>query len=77
MGTPVSSTNVTDHHDMTVILLKVVLNTITLFEVQFYTFIFFQHKPSEGELFKQVKIHIRFLLTNYFLFIVIDWIDLT
>jgi hypothetical protein len=29
-GTPVSSTNKTDHHDMTEILLKVVLNTISL-----------------------------------------------
>jgi hypothetical protein len=28
--TPVSSTNKTDHHDITEILLKVVLNTITL-----------------------------------------------
>ena len=27
-GTPVSSTNKTDHHDITEILLKVVLNTI-------------------------------------------------
>jgi hypothetical protein len=29
-GTPVSSTNKTDHHDITKILLKVSLNTITL-----------------------------------------------
>ena len=29
-GTPVSSTNKTNHHDITEILLKVVLNTITL-----------------------------------------------
>ena len=29
-GTPVSSTNKTDSHDITEILLKVVLNTITL-----------------------------------------------
>ncbi len=29
-GTPVSSTNKTDHHDITEILLKVALNTITL-----------------------------------------------
>jgi hypothetical protein len=29
-GTPVSSTNTTDRHDMTEILLKVALNTITL-----------------------------------------------
>jgi hypothetical protein len=29
-GSPVSSTNKTDHHDKTEILLKVVLNTITL-----------------------------------------------
>ena len=28
MGHPVSSTNKTDHHDITEILLKVVLNTI-------------------------------------------------
>jgi len=30
MGTPVSSTNKTNHHDITEILLKVALNTITL-----------------------------------------------
>jgi hypothetical protein len=30
MGTPVSSTNKTDHNDITKILLKVALNTITL-----------------------------------------------
>jgi len=29
-GTPVSSTNKTDHHNITEILLKVALNTITL-----------------------------------------------
>jgi len=29
-GTPVSSTNKTDHHEITKILLKVELNTITL-----------------------------------------------
>jgi len=29
-GTPVSSTNKTDHHDITEILLNVLLNTITL-----------------------------------------------
>ena len=32
-GTPVSSTNKTDRHDITEILLKVVLNTITLVKV--------------------------------------------
>jgi len=31
-GTPVSSTNKTDHHDITEILLKVELNTITLIQ---------------------------------------------
>jgi hypothetical protein len=30
LGTTVSSTNKTDHHDITEILLKVALNTITL-----------------------------------------------
>ena len=30
-GTPVSSTNKTDRHDITEVLLKVALNTITLF----------------------------------------------
>jgi hypothetical protein len=29
LGTPVSSTNKTDHHNVTKILLKVALNTIT------------------------------------------------
>ena len=29
LGTPVSSTNKTDHHDITVLLLKVALNSIT------------------------------------------------
>jgi hypothetical protein len=31
MDTPVSSTNKTDHHDITEILLKVALNTINLY----------------------------------------------
>jgi hypothetical protein len=30
LGTPVSSTNKTDHHDISEILLKVALNTIAL-----------------------------------------------
>jgi hypothetical protein len=30
LGTPVSSTNKTDHHDITEMLLKVALNTINL-----------------------------------------------
>jgi hypothetical protein len=30
-GTPISSTNKTNHHDITEILLKVLLNTIILF----------------------------------------------
>ena len=34
LGTPVSTTNKTDHHDITEILLKVVLNTITLTLIQ-------------------------------------------
>jgi len=34
-GTPVSSTNKTDHHDITEILLKVALNTITLTPVKY------------------------------------------
>jgi hypothetical protein len=34
-GTPVSSTNKTDLHDITEILLKVALNTITLTPIQF------------------------------------------
>jgi hypothetical protein len=33
-GTPVSSTNKTDCHDITEILLKVALNTITLLSVK-------------------------------------------
>jgi len=39
-GTPVSSTNKTDHHDISEILLKVVLNTIilTLLHVKFFSF---------------------------------------
>jgi hypothetical protein len=32
-STPVSSTNTTDSHDVAEILLKVVLNTITLYEL--------------------------------------------
>jgi len=40
-GTPVSSTNKTDRHDITEILLKVVLNTITLtLSLRFYIFIY-------------------------------------
>jgi hypothetical protein len=34
--TPVSSTNKTDHHDLTVILLKVALNTINLIEISWF-----------------------------------------
>jgi len=34
-GTPVSSTNNTDHHDITEILLKVALNTINQTEIKF------------------------------------------
>jgi hypothetical protein len=34
LGTPVSSINKTDHHNITEILLKVVLNTIALFLIQ-------------------------------------------
>ena len=37
-GTPVSSTNKTDHHDITEILLKVVLNTISQTEPNFHGF---------------------------------------
>jgi hypothetical protein len=33
-GTPVSSTNKIDHHDITEILLKVALNTLTLTHVE-------------------------------------------
>jgi hypothetical protein len=33
MGPPVSSTNKTYHHDITEILLKVVVNTITLYKL--------------------------------------------
>ena len=33
LGTPVSSTNKTDNHDITELLLKVALNTITLYGV--------------------------------------------
>jgi hypothetical protein len=35
LGTPVSSTNKTDHHNITEILLKMELNTITLTLKQF------------------------------------------
>jgi len=41
MGTLVSSTNKTDHHDITKILLKVALNTITITIV--YLYVFFAH----------------------------------
>ena len=46
-GTPVSSTNKTDHHDITEILLKVALSTITLtlnlwmMQLKIYFFLFF------------------------------------
>jgi hypothetical protein len=36
-GAPVSSTNKTDHHDITELLLKVVLNTITPNQTKPYT----------------------------------------
>ena len=38
-GTPVSSTNKTDRHDITEILLKVALNTINLNIIKYITFI--------------------------------------
>ena len=37
LGTPISSTNKIDRHDIAEILLKVVLNTITLFKLHQYT----------------------------------------
>jgi hypothetical protein len=40
LGTPVSSTNKTDHHDITEILLKVALNTIILTPLFQYLFNF-------------------------------------
>jgi len=43
-GTPVSSTNKTDHHDITEILLKVVLNTISLNQ----TYVMMKDKSSTG-----------------------------
>jgi hypothetical protein len=39
-GTPVSSTNKTDHHDITEKLLKVALNTITLTQIFIGMFLF-------------------------------------
>ena len=36
-GTPVSSTNKTDHHDIAEILLKMALNTITLYRIPLYS----------------------------------------
>ena len=42
---PISSTNKTDHHDITEILLKVALNTTTLFwsTCIFFTFFYYEH----------------------------------
>ena len=41
-GTPVSSTNKTYYHDITGILLKVALNTITLTHIGFYNVCYFK-----------------------------------
>jgi hypothetical protein len=48
LDTPVSSTNKTDCHDITEILLIVAFNTITLTEVLQYTKIFFIHDTIEA-----------------------------
>ena len=59
-GTPVSSTNKTDRHDITEILLKVVLNTITLVNVV----VLYQGHP-----FTQIFLHT--LTLNNFIFLAI------
>ena len=41
LGTPVSSTNKTDHHDIIEILLKVALNTITLTPFEYCKYLLF------------------------------------
>jgi len=46
-GTPVSSTNTTDRHDIAEILLKVTLNTMTPFE---------RKKPPVCVLFQQIPL---------------------
>jgi hypothetical protein len=43
LGTPVSSNNKTDHHDITEILLKVALNTITLTQFQYIIDLVYPH----------------------------------
>jgi hypothetical protein len=59
-GTPVSSTNKTDRHDLTEILLKVALNTITLTEntnIEELQVLF--HALSDRELRNKASLMIR------------------
>jgi hypothetical protein len=52
-GTPVSSTSKTDHHDITEILLKVALNTITIKQVCLIIEVFYIHQrfsPGQSSL---------------------------
>jgi len=52
MGKPVSSTNKTDHHDITEILLKVALNTITSL-IKFNAHDAFLESSSSGTLYSR------------------------
>jgi hypothetical protein len=52
LDTPIFSTNKSDHHDITEILLKVVSNTITLTPNQYITDISLNHK-----IMKQMALH--------------------
>ena len=56
-GTPISSTNKTDRHDITEILLKVALNTIA-------SILKFENPPWKKTFLKKIKIRLMFQTYN-------------
>jgi hypothetical protein len=57
-GTPISSTNKTDHHDIAEILLKVALNTITILEQRIVT-------SSNTDLEQKAPTMVRFVISIF------------
>jgi hypothetical protein len=73
--TPVTSTNKTDRHDITEVLLKVVLNTITLILAQMslgcwiYNLFIFNFKIAILQTFSYMQIPIMISTALYFLYL--------